>query len=346
MSFLSHRRVQSILRADGRVERRGNTLDRLIFGETMIVSRALCHFERMKLPMGNVSWKSVQATKLAAYARSPMANPAFRFDVQGNEVAIWSWSKDQPGMDDDDERAMIPETVLHPALDNGARLVRCVDGFEGQVWRDSILTHSRWWPQEPDQHLWDLFVRAARFDGHVSKPSAEALSYSVSQASGNLLERFLNFDGIRPKDIVALVVLLALVPTAYLGSQWISLSAEKAHLNRQINTLSSETEGLIQARESAQRTNFELAQYASGLQQVSPLRVFSQMTEIASELELEIVSFELRDSNMTAVFEGGEAFSPADLVRAIETQPELQQANVQPARGTRRWEISARVEVS
>lgn len=56
---------------------------------------------------------------------------------------------------------VIPESLLHPPLSSGLRLVNCLDGVEGQLWQEQKLTHSRWWPSSPSAVDWLNFQRDA-----------------------------------------------------------------------------------------------------------------------------------------------------------------------------------------
>ncbi len=57
---------------------------------------------------------------------------------------------------------IIPETVLRPPPEAiGARLLASLQGYEGQIWTDGQLTHSRCWKDIPTQDDWLAFQRDA-----------------------------------------------------------------------------------------------------------------------------------------------------------------------------------------
>lgn len=56
---------------------------------------------------------------------------------------------------------VIPESLLHPPLPSGLRLVACLDGVEGELWQEQQLVHSRWWPTPPSETEWLNFQRDA-----------------------------------------------------------------------------------------------------------------------------------------------------------------------------------------
>lgn len=98
---------------------------------------------------------------------SPYANGG-HYSVPASEGAlVWIWDEErlraalqEQGLSRDRVR-VIPETLLQPPLARGVVLRACLEGVDGQVWGDSALIASRWWPQTPDRAQWIAFQRDA-----------------------------------------------------------------------------------------------------------------------------------------------------------------------------------------
>jgi hypothetical protein len=56
---------------------------------------------------------------------------------------------------------VIPETVLRPRYAEGARILACLQGVEGQIWSGGELRQSRWWKDRPSPEAWRMFQRDA-----------------------------------------------------------------------------------------------------------------------------------------------------------------------------------------
>lgn len=84
-------------------------------------------------------------------------------------AAIWSWDNtavdeaiEQSELDNLGEAMRVPEPLMQaPDLGaNGLRLVTCLRGFEGQIWKEGALVGSRWWGRPPTDSDWLVFATA------------------------------------------------------------------------------------------------------------------------------------------------------------------------------------------
>ena len=105
--------------------------------------------------------RRAQALALKREAWNPVTNARYWSGWQGGIAQVWAWPGDDPDLLSPDDDVPVPESALDAPGENEARLMATLDGFEGQVWHHGILTHSRWWPQRPEQRQWDKFLRGA-----------------------------------------------------------------------------------------------------------------------------------------------------------------------------------------
>lgn len=79
---------------------------------------------------------------------------------------MWGWDANwerehRQGLPRELQKApLIPETVLHPCGDSGAYLRACGAGYELQVWKETRLEISRWYPERPEGGALDTALRA------------------------------------------------------------------------------------------------------------------------------------------------------------------------------------------
>jgi hypothetical protein len=129
-----------------------------------VLSRALCRFNRFDLTRLPVS-KRKAALALQLPQWSPYAESAYAIAWQNGFASVWCWDNaridaeiKKHGKTPKSQRK-IPETLLRAPLPAGLRLLKCLDGVEGQYWQDAQLIASRWWPQRPDEQAWLSFQR-------------------------------------------------------------------------------------------------------------------------------------------------------------------------------------------
>lgn len=166
---------------------------------------------------------------------TPYSDTAYYIAWKGPRAQVWCW--DAPAVRAILQQAAIkpgririlPETVLQSRPANpGLRLLALREGCEGQVWEGETLRHSRWWPHRPNEVEWANFQRDAsmppesrRVEVPAAEPAAECRAPSFKDqglAGARGGRQYLEQFGL-------LAVFLAfLVPSAWLGSQWIKLN--------------------------------------------------------------------------------------------------------------------------
>lgn len=129
-----------------------------------MLSRALCRFGRFDLKQVPPAQRH-GAIRLRISEWTSFAQTGACVVLQGDDALIWIWDETpvQQAIHDANlgrrRPAIIPETLLHPAREEATVLLRCLDGYEGEIWQAHQLQSSRWWPTEPEQSAWSAFLR-------------------------------------------------------------------------------------------------------------------------------------------------------------------------------------------
>ncbi|WP_439635697.1 hypothetical protein [Oceanicaulis sp.] len=346
MSRRFPKRPQSVLSARRGVERRGGPVERLILGERVVISRALCHFETMNALPGGQSLRRYEAAKLSARARTPIADPDFYFDWGDDQIGVWSWPKTLTADLTEFEGEILPETVLHPPLQDGARLMTTIDGYEGQVWRDGQLRASRWWPSQPGDADWASFLRMTRSAGADQiRPAPEDLVLTDRPAHAQpytaLLDRV---KSISLRDMTALALVCIAVPGLYLLGQWAQLSRTHAAASTELAALSEETAEIGTARLTAQSASNELALYAQALNRRHPAELLASVSEELARFSIRLDAFEQNDALLSLNLHADGDFAPEELVRTMENNPLMNSVSLEPGRGRGEWLLTAQLE--
>lgn len=116
--------------------------------------------------------ESKRKSALALLVRKWSPFPTNQFAVQwvGHRACVYAWDGDAvaaaiAAAGEDPARCTVwPETFFRPPLTDGVRLAQMTDGVEGQVWKNGLLSATRWWPASPAPRDWAVFLRAAGVD--------------------------------------------------------------------------------------------------------------------------------------------------------------------------------------
>lgn len=109
-----------------------------------------------------------RALSLAIQRWSPFKTVESAAVWSGRHASVYAWDSSKVGElvaasgRNSARCVLIPEPFHRSAGSEGPRLVVCIDGFEGQVWKGGFLQASRWWPAQPSKSDWLAFLRTAR----------------------------------------------------------------------------------------------------------------------------------------------------------------------------------------
>jgi hypothetical protein len=170
---------------------------------------------------------------------------------------------------------VLPETLLRPTLEEGAQVVACLEGVEGQVWRQHHLIASRWWSQLPSIAEWQIFLRA----NHLSpdtvlpdvinselKPQPWAKSAKMDRSALLRDERLWFFLGI---NLFAALLIWEWVPI------W-QLKNSIADLEQQTQKVSEQAVPILTARNQALNTQQQIETLQGLIRYPSQLEIMAK----------------------------------------------------------------------
>jgi hypothetical protein len=290
-----------------------------------VVGRAFCRFSRFDLKTVPVKRRK-QALQLQLNQWSPFAKPEFAIVFEEHAALVWCWDGNWLQMQKTElpqqwhQAHAIPESALFSPLENGVRLISCLDGVEAQFWKNNELHASRWWQQSPEL---DDFIAFCREVGHPvatldQLPQVQNLN---SQAQPWLPVKFgdqlgSTYPAIEQWLYAALFIGVALPYGWYsLRQQQVSRATTQSRL--EMTKLTKQANVLIQARQSAMaaldemNSRLQLAPYPSQLELMS---AFSDVLLGDSSIR----EWEFKDGKLRVVIVAGlEMPSRADITSAI-----------------------------
>jgi hypothetical protein len=139
-----------------------------------IVARSLCHYRCFSLTdIPGSKQDSVLQLQIQQWA--PFQEYANYIVWQENYAQVWIWDKQQQlasQLESGVKKAtVLPESVLYsPPLADSVQLLKCIEGFEGQIWQNGLLIGSRWWANNPSETEWVNFQRRHSLPANPNVP--------------------------------------------------------------------------------------------------------------------------------------------------------------------------------
>lgn len=242
-----------------------------------VVPRAQCHYRRLDL--SNLPPRQREAAaRVAARRHDPVPDAEHYIAWSGGHAHLWIWPQTD-GFRLPADQSWLPETVLRaPLHEDGARLLKQVEGYEGQLWRGGEPFATRWWPQIPGLEQWRQFLRAGGLapDPDTGVPEPESLPWSSNPwgeskrglpASPAVLERL-------GWMAVGCVVALGLGWQLGALAKW---SVALARVDARTEALRAQATPLLEARERADLALQRLQGYHELKQGVSDYAVMAEV---------------------------------------------------------------------
>ncbi len=138
-----------------------------------IIARSLCFYRLFDLTTIPAARRG-DALKLKIRQWTPLNQFANYIVWQGAFAQVWIWDA-QAQLEQQQTLKIksayaIPETLLHPKLQNGIQIVQCLEGVEAQYWQNDVLKHSRWWAEMPNLKQWVDFQRICSLNTDTTLP--------------------------------------------------------------------------------------------------------------------------------------------------------------------------------
>lgn len=269
--------------------------------------------------------------RLAVAQWSPFAQTGMVSALSGDQLLVWVWdaavveaAQREAGFDPGRLR-VIPESLLHPCLDEGLQCVACMDGFEGQYWTGRSLSASRWWSALPSEPEWLQFQRDAGIVPEEQMAALPQVGDTAWLARPWIAVRSTAWGGARlplAEQLTLAAALMALIGASYwVGAQWFRYNDAVESLERRQGANLAKAAPLLQARGAA----LEALAAAQTLHDLDPYP--SQLTLMAKIAELTGLDhavlqewiYERGDLKFTVASEASLLSAP--YVRALQREP-------------------------
>lgn len=283
-----------------------------------------------------------QVLRLKLEAWSPIAGMQTWIGWQGGIAHVWAWDPSTLPESPQAGETALPESVLYaPPKANELRLLACIEGYEGQVWKEGVLLSTRYWDAIPSQTEWSMFLRGsgqtAESRPAPEKPELLSRPWARGQFSGRSWW-LRNERALAASVAVALGLMLGL----QVGGYWRMLSAVEDQ-REALDKLRASSSSQLQQRSEALQQRDQLMAMVELLRQDLALAMLDQVVANLPA-DARILQWQHRVDELQLVIAGaGATPDPAEIVRALEQIPLLEDVLAERSRRPNSLQVRASV---
>ena len=289
-----------------------------------VVPRGQCAFKRVRLVNDKATAIKAAKLKSQSQALSPTAEVFLKKDKVGLGASVWVFDRE------DQFARYLPESLLaRPARDT-FRLVKCISGYEGQLWVGEDLVASRWWSDVPSQSDWQAFILSIDVPSHIEPPGQiDPVSVPLTNKVPLFVPTREYLAQILPAQRVAgLVCGVSLIAAVLFGSQILRLKIQQNQIASEIAAIS---ENVTESRLLRGRATENLSYYESYAQNASHFEVFAVLEAFRDVLEGQPVllrSVRINDQTLEIRVVGEFEMSEPEFVESVERSGLLERVRI------------------
>jgi|GEM_PF-6919453 len=290
-----------------------------------MLARELVHFEYLGFPSEITAAQRNKALALKIQAGSPYDRTGHVALWHGNAAQVWFWN--QARVSDIKRAVVLPETLAHPPLAEGVRLLALSTGYEAQAWEHGALCASRFWSEPPTRGEWQAFIRRAGQSASALAEPPEAdtpawLERPYARGAGNELGQL---RAQTAKLWIAGFAILALA-LAWQGTRYFKYQGLEHQLQQHIQSLRQQSQPLIKARAQARSRLQKVKTLQHHLDQPSPLIILNDLLKTMPK-DVHVQRFNLSGNTVKVLFSGQKLLNTAKIVGHIQTLPYVASVN-------------------
>lgn len=290
-----------------------------------LVPRSECSFRRIKIT--GRGKKPLQAGYLRVQKEALPHENKFLIvaDEHGRRASVWGY-KSVAGSNG----RYYPESLAVESMNSGVRLVKNMSGYEGQVWADSNLVASRWWPTPPDGQQWQSFIYGAQAETDIAfmpLPQSEQIPFRTDLPRFKL-EQDRATELFSPRNLALAAALFFGCATLFIGGQYSRNALMLNSVQNQIEDVSLIT-GQISSERRRAIANMTYAQRFESLGHSGTfLLALDGLAQVLNNQELLIERISYQSGELEVRLRYVEEVSVADMVTELEALPSVSEVNV------------------
>lgn len=288
-----------------------------------IIARSLCHYKYFALnELPENRWEEALTVKIRQW--SPFVNYAEYIVWQNDAVFVWVWDTElqQQSMEQVGLKTVrcFPETILRPVADHdGAYLLACLEGYEGQIWQAGKLIASRWWLNTPSLREWSQFLRAHSLAAIAEVPTPE-ITELLTQAWGKARRSFGGFKAQQERDWVFIGLLIFVMMVAWQAVDILKAKSALQELQSHLDELNDKATPVLTARTAAMNHKQAAERLFTLNSQTSQIELMALVLDKLPQQGAKVVEWAYQSGELKVTIEAS-SIDPRFYVENFQSQP-------------------------
>jgi len=283
---------------------------------------------------------------------SPFDQTDYAVHWSGAKASVYAWDKSAASSDitssglNPKRCEVLPETFIRTPLKIGFRLVKAIDGYEGQHWRNGQIRASRWWNDIPKPRDVQLFLRGAGASFDASNPQYQTVENpDFLEAPWTADTRSVNdiWSLLQTERIAAIAATVVAVPFLYFIGQIVALSVSVGGAQAEMDELSGTNQAVRAERSSALSNLDAVESYLTFERYPSQFEIIVAASEILEDKGITISEWIYDNGSLELGIESMSVLDSTYYIEEFEKAPMF--ANVRGSSGVQQQSLRLNITV-
>lgn len=260
----------------------------------------------------------------------------FSTDINFSQIVCWVWSRDRVlDLTGRPDARVIPEALARRGIERGLRIVKGLEGYEGELWLRGRRVAARWWPDVPNDADWSIFLNGVRTLG-LGDIAAEFLNARRPDPEAARWKQFVfwtnpdwrsRIEQVTPSAAALAAVCLLLAPASAEAVQLV-LTKQAVHQKQtMVEALRKKSAEWTELRRSAiEASAFVDLVSTSGYPMTLVFGLLDLKSALSGRTSVSTISY--RDGEMVVQLQSLAGIDPAKLVSTLESSRSWQEVRI------------------
>ena len=244
----------------------------------------------------------------------------------GTPSLIWVWPRSPTDKTDYRNVAALPEPLCHEPMTSGVRVVRGIEGYFGEVWKNTLLISIRWWAEQPTRRQWEEFIRATGLKSWTEEDGADHI-LTMPSAVDVPFRKNLAFGGsdwtgrvrqFRAETLLVPVIAVAALAIAFDVGQVTGLQSKIQERQALLKQYEESADIWLPFRRNALKARDDISRLMDRRESIALVYALTDLSNALKGQSVTIRGVDLIDDRLAVTFDKPGLEEPVSVIEALE----------------------------